>query len=204
MKILRRTNIGHVAVDCKNPRKIDRGHIDEVEADVAWARIEEAVKDRDMDDVKEAVQQYIKACPELTYLDLERGLRNCDIGLFLIAMEAPNMVPTLTLMDLQGNLDKKYKVNYRFSSKPLRPSEREFWPKSDDENLARLAEAGEVVDRGLTKCSNCNELGHIAKKCPQEKREHERVVITCFNCGEQGHRTRDCEYIPTNKIKFNG
>ncbi|KAI0394107.1 hypothetical protein F5Y17DRAFT_274732 [Xylariaceae sp. FL0594] len=193
---------GHVALNCQNPRKIDRGHIDEVEADVAWAKIEEAVKDRDMDDVKEAIQQYVKACPGLTYLDLEKGLRNCDIGLFLIAMEAPNMVSTLTLMDLQGNLGKKYKVYYRFESKPLRPAERPFWPNDDEENLARLPDAGEPVDSGLSKCSNCNGLGHIAKNCPEEKREVDRVTITCFNCGQLGHRTRDCESFSTKTSGF--
>ncbi|KAI0427817.1 hypothetical protein F5Y09DRAFT_21147 [Xylaria sp. FL1042] len=151
-----------------------------------------------MDDVKEAIQQYIKACPESTYVALESAFRSQKIGVYLIAMESQSMMPTLTNMDLQGNLDKKYRVNYRFDPKPARPRERDFWPADDKENLSRLEDAGDPVSRGLSKCSNCNELGHIAKNCPQEKVEIERVVIMCYNCNEPGHRVRDCECRDTN------
>ena len=95
-------------------------------------------------------------------------------------------------MDFQGNLDKTYTVAYRFDFKPARPREADAWPKSIEENQERLKDAGEVVTRGLDKCTNCSELGHAAKHCPQEKQERERVVIRCFNCNEEGHRIRDC------------
>ncbi|KAI0972171.1 hypothetical protein F4678DRAFT_53286 [Xylaria arbuscula] len=190
---------GHTALECKNPRKIDRSDVEEVEAETAWKKITEAARERDMDDVKEAIQQYIKACPDTTYVQLEGGFRSQKIEVYLIAMESQSMMPTLTNMDFQGNLDKKYRVNYRFSSKPARPREREFWPGDDKENLARLEDAGEPVNRGLSKCSNCNELGHIAKNCPQEKVEKERVVIMCFNCNEPGHRVRDCKCTSANR-----
>ena len=147
-----------------------------------------------MDDVKEAIQQYIKACPSTTYGELEIAFRSQGIELYLIALENQSMMRSLTNMDLQGNLDKTYKVTYRFSANPARPREREQWPKDEKENMARLEDAGEPVSRGLSKCSNCSELGHISKNCPQEKIEKERVVITCFNCGEAGHRVRDCKY----------
>ncbi|KAJ8123479.1 hypothetical protein O1611_g9579 [Lasiodiplodia mahajangana] len=183
---------GHTVVECKNPRKVDRSDIEEVAAEDAWEKISKAVHDKDVDDVKDAIQQYIKACPETTYAQLEKAFRSQTIGVYLIAMENQSMVPTLTNMDLQGNLDKKFRVHYRFDPKPGRPREREFWPGSEEENMARLEDAGEPVNRGLSKCTNCNELGHIAKNCPQEKMERERVVITCFNCNEPGHRMRDC------------
>ncbi|KAI3322455.1 hypothetical protein HD806DRAFT_126037 [Xylariaceae sp. AK1471] len=184
---------GHKAVDCKNPRKIDRSHIEQVDAELAWEKICQGVHDEDMDDVKDGVQQYIKACPDTTYVELESAFRAQNIGLFLIALENPNMLVTYTNMDFQGNLDKKYQVHYRFGPNPSRPRERQSWPSSPEENATRLADAGEPVDRGLTKCTNCSELGHIAKSCPHEKMEKERVVITCFNCQETGHRVRDCE-----------
>ncbi|KAI1186056.1 hypothetical protein F5B17DRAFT_376376 [Nemania serpens] len=183
-----------MAAECQNPRKIDRSHIEEVKAEIAWEKITQAVRDRDMDDVKDAVQQYIKACPGTAYPELETAFRSQEIDLYLIAMENQSMVSTLTNMDLQGNLDKKYRVHYRFDKEPVRPRERELWPSSAEENMTRLEDAGEPVSRGLTKCTNCSELGHIAKNCPQEKVERERVVIMCFNCNEPGHRVRDCQY----------
>ncbi|KAI1422933.1 hypothetical protein F5Y12DRAFT_569874 [Xylaria sp. FL1777] len=153
-----------------------------------------------MDDVKEAIQQYIKACPESTYVELETAFRSQKIGIYLIAMESQSMMSTLTNMDLQGNLDKKYRVNYRFNPQPARPREREFWPSDEKENLLRLGDAGEPVSRGLTKCTNCSELGHVSKNCPQEKIEKERVVIMCFNCNEPGHRIRDCECVDADTL----
>ena len=44
------------------------------------------------------------------------------------------------------------------------------------------------------------ELGHIAKSCPQEKRERERVMVKCLNCDEIGHRVRDCPKERPNKF----
>ncbi|KAI0903285.1 hypothetical protein F4823DRAFT_619193 [Ustulina deusta] len=190
---------GHTIVECKNPRKIDRSHVEEVHAEAAWSKLIEGVQENDLDDVKEAIQQYVKACPDTTYIELETAFRTQKIELYLIAMESQAMVPTLTNMDLQGNLDKKYRVNYRFDKNPARPREREFWPKDDEENQSRLEDAGEPVNRGLTKCSNCNELGHISKNCPHEKVEKERVTIMCFNCNEPGHRIRDCEYMDASR-----
>ncbi|KAI1362565.1 hypothetical protein F5Y08DRAFT_329990 [Xylaria arbuscula] len=186
---------GHTVLECKNPRKIDRSNVEEVDAENAWDKIIQGVQEKDMDDVKEAIQQYVKACPNSTYVQLENAFRCQGIELYLIALENQSMMSTLTNMDLQGNLDKKYRVNYRFSVNPARPRERELWPKDKEENLVRLEDAGEPVSRGLTKCNNCNELGHMSKNCPQEKFEKERVVIMCFNCGEAGHRVRDCKHM---------
>lgn len=146
-----------------------------------------------MDDVKIAVQQYVKSCPDTTYLSLEQAFRQQDIGLYFIAIEKPIMA-TMTNMDFQGNLDKTYTVTYRFDSRAARPREVPSWPKSPEENEERLKDAGEVVTRGLPKCSNCEQLGHISKNCDQEKMEKERVIIKCFNCDEEGHRIRDCMF----------
>lgn len=162
-------------------------------AEAAWDLIVNAARERELDDVKDAVQMYVKASPDTTYIQLEEAFRSQEVAVWLIAIEKPYMVPTMTNMDLQGNLDKKYTVTYRFSPKPTRPREREFWPESPEKNLERLADAGEVVDRGLSKCSNCNELGHSAKFCLEEKRETDTVkAVKCYNCDGEGHRVRDC------------
>lgn len=153
--------------------------------------IKQAVKGRDIDDVKEAIQIYVKSSPETTYAELERAFRNQDVPLWLIAIEKP-LVSTLTNMDLQGNLGKKHTVTYRFQWNPPRPRDRELWPKDVDENIERLKDAGEVVHGGLPKCHNCEEIGHVAKSCPQEKIEKANAVeIVCYNCNETGHRVRD-------------
>lgn len=159
----------------------------------AWKLLEQAIKERDIDEVKEKIQIYLKSQPATTFVGLEEALRSQGYGLYLIPLVKANMSITLTNMDLQGNLGKKYTVNYRFSDKPRRQTEKAGWPKDHDEVLTRLADAGDPVPCGKPKCSNCNELGHIAKNCPQEKMEADRVVVMCYNCGLEGHRVRDCK-----------
>ncbi|KAL2133008.1 hypothetical protein VTI74DRAFT_979 [Chaetomium olivicolor] len=188
---------GHTISQCKGARKIDRDHLPDMNTEEAWELIQRAVKERDIDDVKEAIQIYVKAAPEAKYEELERAFRDQDIPLYLIAIEKP-LAATFVNMDLQGNLGKKYTVTYRFQWNPPRPRDRELWPKDVEENIERLKDAGEVVYGGLPQCGNCNEVGHISKSCPQEKVEKTNVVeITCYNCGETGHRVRDC---PTPRV----
>lgn len=152
-----------------------------------------AVKEREIDDVKEAVQVYVKSSPETTFADLEQAFRDQDVKLWLIAIEKP-LSSTLTNMNLQGQLEKKYTVTYRFQWNPPRPRDRQVWPKDVEENLERLKDAGEVAGRGLPKCRRCNELGHTTKACTEEKAEPENVHdIKCYNCDSVGHRVRDCK-----------
>lgn len=162
----------------------------------AWTLIKRAVKERDIDDVKEAIQVYVKSAPDTTYADLERAFRAQDVPVWLIAIEK-TLAATFTNMDLQGCLGKKYTVTYRFQWNPPRPRDRELWPKDVNENIERLSDAGEVVYGGLPKCSNCDGLGHISKSCPQDKVEKANTFeILCFNCNEPGHRVRDCKLLP--------
>lgn len=188
---------GHTVSQCKNSRKIDRDHLADMPTEEAWTLIKRAVKERDIDDVKEAIQIYVKSSPNATYADLERAFRAQDVPLWLIAIEK-TLASTFTNMDLQGCLGKTYTVTYRFQWNPPRPRDREVWPKDVDENIERLGDAGEVVYGGLPKCGNCDEIGHIAKSCPQEKVEKANAFeIMCFNCSEPGHRVRDC---PTPRV----
>ena len=143
--------------------------------------------------MKEAVAMYIKATPDATYIDLEKAFRNQELNLYLIALEK-ELAITFTNMDLQGNLEKKYSVSWRKSGKHARPKEKELWPETAEQNMERLLDAGEPVDRGLPKCNNCNELGHTSKACSQDKQEPtDRAAVKCFNCDEVGHRVRDCK-----------
>lgn len=138
---------------------------------------------------------------------MEQAFRTHNVEIYIIAVEK-ELASTYTNMDLEGNLDKKYTANLRFSPQPLRPKERDGWPASPQENFERLADAGTPVDRGITKCRNCDgkkkpecayskmadifiELGHMARDCKEEKREVEYTVVKCYNCDEVGHRVRD-------------
>jgi hypothetical protein len=148
------------------------------------------VAERDLDDVKEAAEKYIKANPDATYLTLEKAFRSQDLNIYLIAVEK-ELTMTYTNMDLQGNLDKKYTIQWRWTPKAARPKEAEGWP-TPEENLERLTNAGVPIDRGVPKCSNCEQLGHSRNKCDQDKNETERAGIKCYNCDGVGHRVRDC------------
>jgi hypothetical protein len=83
---------------------------------------------------------------------MEKAFRNQDIKVYLIGIEK-ELAVTYTNMDLQGNLDKKFTVNWRLSDKPARPKENDLWPSAPEENLERLADAGVPVDRGIPKWS---------------------------------------------------
>ncbi|KAK0727013.1 hypothetical protein B0T26DRAFT_112661 [Lasiosphaeria miniovina] len=166
----------------------------------AWVLIKEAVNERDIDDVKEAVQTYVKSSPSTTYPELEEAFRSQKLPLWLIAIEKTGLVSTLTNMDLQGELEKKYTVTYRFQWNPPRPRDREVWPKDVEENIERLKDAGEVVPRGVPKCRNCGQVGHTSKSCPEEKLEKQATTINCYNCDAVGHRIRDCPIPRVDKF----
>ncbi|TAQ87833.1 hypothetical protein B7494_g3855 [Chlorociboria aeruginascens] len=183
---------GHSALQCKSPRKIDRSDIEDVSAELAWDQLKAASEEGDLDDMKEAALKYIKATPDATYVQLEQAFRGQGLKLFLIATEK-ELQPTFTNMDLQGNLDRTFTVSWRKSPNHQRPKEKDSWPSSPEENLERLANAGEPVDRGIPKCGNCEKLGHIHKYCTEERVEKvDRVIVQCYNCNEIGHRVRDC------------
>ncbi|CZT41586.1 related to hexamer-binding protein HEXBP [Rhynchosporium secalis] len=182
---------GHEIIGCKNPRKIDRSHIEDVSGEAAWELIKQGVAERDLDDVKDAVDMYVKACPDVTYAQLEDAFRSQGVGIFLIAIEK-ELNLTYTNMDLQGHLGKKYAISWRWDPKPRAPKEMDVWPTSPEENMERLADAGQPTDCKMPKCSNCDELGHTKKSCPQDQMETERAQVKCYNCDEVGHRVRDC------------
>jgi hypothetical protein len=172
---------------------INRDHIASSSPEAAWEKIKQAVADRDMDDAREAVQEYMKSMGGTpTYRDLQEGFIGDKIGLWYISLER-DLLPVFSNMDLQGNMGKKYSVSWRFSEKPERPIEVDGWPASREEILLRLDDAGEPNNTGKSRCSRCGEMGHIYKDCSQEQEERKAPQITCSNCSGVGHRVRDCK-----------
>ena len=119
----------------------------------AWKALKAASDDRDITDFKDAVQVIVKACPEMSYPQLEKEFRHRGFGVYLIALEKETG-DTLTNVDLQGQIQKKYSVGYFLSDQAQRPSLKERWPTSAEQNLKRLEDAGVPMDRGVPKCNN--------------------------------------------------
>ena len=159
--------------------------------DEAWQMLEQASKEKDITDFKDAVRILTKAVPEMTYPRLEKELRKRNMKIYIIAMEK-EIGLTYTNVNLQGETGKKFVIGYYLSEKAQRPNLAPKWPASPEENLTRLGDAGVPLDCGVPLCNNCGELGHMSKACPQERMEHERVKVVCALCGEDGHRVRDC------------
>ncbi|KAL2759015.1 hypothetical protein ACRALDRAFT_2097686 [Sodiomyces alcalophilus JCM 7366] len=191
---------GHTAAGCTNPRKIDRSDVPDMDAEKAWELMRIAAREKEIHDFKEALGMYLKHYPDMTYVELEAALRGQGINVWCIATERHHL-PTMTNMDLQGNMDKKWAVSFRFHEKPDRPRDQAIWPKDAQENMARLADAGEPTARLVPRCMNCKEMGHVSKHCPEEKVTTNRVVIMCFNCDQEGHRMRDCPNPRKDKDK---
>lgn len=166
-------------------------------ADDAWEALQKADEERDLDDFREAFKVYTKAASDATYDELEMAFRAQNFQTYLIATE--NELPkTHTYVNLQGELDKTYKVGLHLSPKPKRETAKQGWPETPEENLVRLKDAGLPMERGIPKCMRCDELGHTARACPEEAVENpDKVQVKCVNCEEVGHRARDC---PTPRV----
>jgi hypothetical protein len=142
--------------------------------------------------VLQALFAYAKAVGTATLQDLEQTFRGEKFNTHLIAKEQEVAV-NWTLVNFQGKTDQKYTVSLQWSSEPRRAAFAVGWPSSPEENINRLGEAGFPMDSFVTVCRNCDEVGHTAAKCEQEKREPEVKVEQCVNCDEVGHRARDCK-----------
>ena len=61
----------------------------------------------------------------------------------------------MTFINLQGELNKTYQVGFHLSAEAPRPRMEAKWPKSPEENLQRLDDAGLPFDRGVPYCIRC-------------------------------------------------
>jgi hypothetical protein len=74
---------------------------------------------------------------------------------YLIAKQQ-EIADTHTIINLQGSAGQKYVLSCQFSSRPRRAAFAQGWPSTDEENKARLSEAGFVMDSLVPKCTNCD------------------------------------------------
>lgn len=103
----------------------------------------------------QAFKVYTKAASDATYDELEMAFRAQNFQTYLIATE--NELPkTHTYINLQGELDKTFKVGFHLSSKPKRETAKQGWPETPEENLERLKDAGLPMERGIPKCNRCD------------------------------------------------
>ncbi|KAJ5532710.1 hypothetical protein N7494_009262 [Penicillium frequentans] len=180
---------GHQAFVCTAPRKFDLNKVADRLPEEAWDMMKAAGTDTEA--FRSALQVYSKAAPEATYVEIENKMREDNFPLYTIAVDK-EVGDMHTLIDLQGNLDKKYTVAFYRGPNSPRNILNDRWPDSPEDNIERLANAGVSCNRYVVKCRNCDEIGHIAKNCKQERTEAERTEIKCSNCEAVGHRVRDC------------
>ncbi|KAG9719464.1 hypothetical protein KCU59_g18027, partial [Aureobasidium melanogenum] len=184
---------GHTAAACTEKYNIyPDGLAFTDDADKAWDNLVLADMNGDVDDFYRAFWVYCKVAPELTLVQLEECFRETGFKWYLIAKEQSVPSPVHTNVDLQGNSDKKYQVSFQKTAKPRRAILAEGWPKTLEENLERLHDAGFPMDNLKPYCTNCEESGHSMKTCPQEKQVVEKPKVTCSNCNTDGHYVRDC------------
>lgn len=113
--------------------------------------------------------------------------------------EAP-VEKTITLVNLQGKQDCKFTIAYCFVQKPRRKAMVSGYPKTPEENLERLEDAGEPMSQLKPVCHRCGEMGHTTRRCTEPPKEREAIM--CKNCGGEGHYLRDCPEPRKNKVCF--
>lgn len=75
-----------MTLDCKANRKLDRSNVADKSPEEAWADIKKASDERDIDDFREALQVYSKACPDATIQDIEKKMREEKLRIYIIAL----------------------------------------------------------------------------------------------------------------------
>ncbi len=100
--------------------------------------------------------------------ELEHAFRKANFKVHLIAKEK-EVQDIYTIVSPSGEVGQKYLLTFQFSAKPRIAAHAKGWPKDAEENLRRLESAGFLIDKGIPKCDNCGEMGHIRKLCKQEQ-----------------------------------
>ncbi|KAL8687153.1 MAG: hypothetical protein Q9224_005238 [Gallowayella concinna] len=192
--------------ECTNNKVFDFDDVADMSEDDAWDHVvmtaKEAAESRELDEFREAIKVYQKAVHDISYEQLELSFRANELGIFIIAMEPREgeILDTHTLVDLSGKKDCKYKVGYFFKKTPRTGKLAEAWPTSEEENLARLKDAGTPYERGIPKCLRCKEMGHTAKTCTEGEGEVEKPSVKCVICESEGHRARDCTQVRVDRF----
>lgn len=116
---------------------------------------------------------YVKACPDATFAELDGAFRRQEMVYNLVAIvsvltqfwtlfltnqsQEKEIAPTQTIVDLQGNEGKKYTVTFQkgLSGRRARLAKDGRYPKDNEENIERLANAGFVKESFEIMCHNC-------------------------------------------------
>ncbi|KAJ5215383.1 uncharacterized protein N7498_001790 [Penicillium cinerascens] len=73
-------------------------------------------------------------------------MREESFKLFLIGLEKIN-AEVISLIDLQGNLDREYAVGFFFGNKPSRSSLKSRWPENDISSPLTPSATAEQTDQ---------------------------------------------------------
>ncbi|KAF3940617.1 hypothetical protein ABW19_dt0209943 [Dactylella cylindrospora] len=192
--------VGHRASECKNRRKIFESVIEsasEGQIEAAWNALKKANDEKDLDAFKDAFFDYVRVLPSSTFGDLQDAFSSEGFSYSLVAIQK-DITNTQTIVDLQGNMGKKYVVTFQTSLQGRRKVFASHaagrFPEDKEDNKKRLEDAGFIQESYVMFCMICNERGHTSKGCTQERppRDTEAPKVQCVNCGEEGHRSRDC------------
>ncbi|CAG8800620.1 18006_t:CDS:2, partial [Racocetra persica] len=167
----------------------------------AWEQLLKADKEKDIDDFKEAFEEYAKATPDENFQSIEKKLRAANCIGRIIALEREGIPLTKCLIDLQGNTGKKYVATLIMGSPDRLPRTAGSRARDEGENVEWLADAGFMRDDREPACFNCREKGHITKLCPEDRRHNSYAETRknilgdrgCFKCGSTEHQARDCD-----------
>ncbi|CAG8465105.1 3966_t:CDS:10 [Diversispora eburnea] len=192
----------HLAIKCpsrqlQKPSPWDNPNPTNLTSDEAWNKLLQADKERDVDDFKDAFEEYAKSSSELTFQEIERQLRASNCKGRLVALEREELPLTKCLVDLQGvTEDKKYVVQIVMGppSRLARTAGRRAG--SDEENIEWLSQAGFLRDDVVPTCFNCKKKGHITKECQEPRRDRGGGGgrgRDCYNCGSTEHQARECD-----------
>ncbi|KAL1310589.1 hypothetical protein AAFC00_000865 [Neodothiora populina] len=182
---------GHDASDCTSAYNLYRNDVETIVADKAWDELLDADQNGDLDDFKKAFFAYTKSSPAMSLSLLQTTFREVKMKTWLVAKEQEVSV-THTIVNLQGKPGCKYVISFQYGLTPRRAKMADAWPKTEEENMERLENAGFPMDGMVPYCNNCETLGHTLKRCTEDKREIEKPKIECSNCKEEGHYRRDC------------
>jgi len=101
-------------------------------------------------------------------------------------LQEKEIPPTQTIVDLQGNEDKKYTVTFQkgLTGRRARLAQDGRYPKDNDENAERLANAGFVKESFELMCRNCNrkELSVDVSLCFKLSSSRKGTQLSCLSC----------------------